>query len=41
MIVRTIEIQVQPQRAGEFLAATLDNRRRSRAEPGPLRSDVR
>jgi autoinducer 2-degrading protein len=40
MIVRTIEIQVKPERVGEFVAATLENHRGSLAEPGVLRFDV-
>jgi autoinducer 2-degrading protein len=40
MIVRTIEIQVRPEKAGEFLAATLENHRGSLREPGVLRFDV-
>jgi autoinducer 2-degrading protein len=40
MIVRTIEIQVKPERAAEFIAATLENHRGSLSEPGVLRFDV-
>ena len=40
MIVRTIEVQVKPERTAEFIAASLDNHRGSLAEPGVLRFDV-
>jgi autoinducer 2-degrading protein len=40
VIVRTIEIQVKPERVAEFIAATLENHRGSLAEPGVLRFDV-
>jgi autoinducer 2-degrading protein len=40
MIVRAIEVQVKPERAAEFIAATLKNHRGSLAEPGVLRFDV-
>jgi autoinducer 2-degrading protein len=40
VIVRTIEIQVQPERVAKFIAATLENHRGSLAEPGVLRFDV-
>jgi (4S)-4-hydroxy-5-phosphonooxypentane-2,3-dione isomerase len=40
MIVRTIQIQVKPERAAEFVAATLENHRGSLGEPGVLRFDV-
>jgi autoinducer 2-degrading protein len=40
VIVRTIEIQVRPERVAEFIAATLANHRGSLAEPGVLRFDV-
>ena len=40
MIVRAIEIRVKPERAAEFIAATLENHRGSLGEPGVLRFDV-
>jgi len=40
MIVRAIEVQVKPERAAEFVAATLENHRNSLREPGVLRFDV-
>ena len=40
MIVRAIEVQVKPERAAEFIAATLENHRNSLREPGVLRFDV-
>ena len=40
MIVRAIEILVQPERTAEFIAATLENHRGSLREPGVLRFDV-
>ena len=40
MTVRTIQIQVRPERVAEFIAATLANHRGSLAEPGVLRFDV-
>ena len=40
MIVRAIEVQVKPERAAEFIAATLENHRGSLGEPGVLRFDV-
>jgi autoinducer 2-degrading protein len=40
MIVRAIEVQVKPEKAAAFVAATLENHRASLGEPGVLRFDV-
>jgi (4S)-4-hydroxy-5-phosphonooxypentane-2,3-dione isomerase len=40
MLVVHVHARVQPERAGDFLAATLVNARASLAEPGVLRFDV-
>jgi autoinducer 2-degrading protein len=40
MLAVHVHVRVQPGRAGDFLAATLDNVRASLTEPGVLRFDV-
>ena len=40
MYVVCVTIHVKPESAGPFLAATLDNARNTRKEPGNLRFDV-
>ena len=40
MLVVHVHARVQPERVGDFLAATLVNARASLAEPGVLRFDV-
>lgn len=40
MLVVHVHVRVKPGRAGDFLAASLDNARASLAEPGVLRFDV-
>lgn len=40
MYVVCVRIQVIPERAGEFIEATLENARGARGEPGNVRFDV-
>jgi len=40
MLVVHVQVRVQPDRIGDFLAATLANARASLTEPGVLRFDV-
>jgi (4S)-4-hydroxy-5-phosphonooxypentane-2,3-dione isomerase len=40
MIVNVVTVHVKPEHIPEFLAATLDNHKGSRGEPGNLRFDV-
>ena len=40
MVVNVVTLYVKPAHIGDFIAATLDNRRCSRAEPGNRRFDV-
>jgi autoinducer 2-degrading protein len=40
MLVYAVTVRVKPEHIGEFIAATVENARGTRAEPGNLRFDV-